>query len=210
MKTNSKLATLLCLIFSVVCWQQAPAGEQSGASNAPCCSKELKPSTPISDTSLYQLDSTWITDEGKEIKLSSLAGRPQVVTMFFANCVMACPILANDMRRIEEALPANIRTNVGFVLISFDTERDTPEALAKYRRARGIPAHWTLLTAKPDDVLELAALLGVKYRKDSLQQFSHSNVITTLNEKGDISFQQIGLNGDVSNTVTALTRLLPL
>jgi protein SCO1 len=187
--------------------QELFAAEKTGQPNAPCCDKELKPSKPISDTSLYQLDSTWTTDQGKEIKLASLAGRPQVVTMFFANCVAACPILAHDMRKIEDALPENIRTNVGFVLISFDTERDTPQALAKFRRARRIPESWTLLTAKPDDILELAALLGVKFKKDAVEQFSHSNLITILNEKGEITFQQIGLNRNPTDAVTALTTL---
>jgi protein SCO1 len=208
MKTHSKLTTLFFLLLPLLLCQEAPAAEKIGTPSAPCCTKELKPSTPITDTSLYQLDSTWITDQAKEVKLASLAGRPQVVTMFFANCVAACPILAHDMRKIEDALPENIRTNVGFVLISFDTERDTPQALAKFRHSRRIPEHWTLLTAKPDDVLELAALLGVKFRKDSVEQFSHSNVISILNEKGEITFQQTGLNRDPADPASALKKLL--
>ncbi|HUS35983.1 MAG TPA: SCO family protein [Verrucomicrobiae bacterium] len=208
MKTHFKLATPLFLLLTLLLCQQVSAADKTNPLQAPCCNKELKPSKPISDTSLYQLDSNWTTDQAKEIKLASLAGRPQVVTMFFANCVAACPILAHDMRKIEDALPEDIRTNVGFVLISFDTERDTPQALAKFRRARRIPESWTLLTAKPDDILELAALLGVKFRKDSVEQFSHSNLITILNEKGEVTFQQTGLNRDPSNAASALQKLV--
>jgi hypothetical protein len=53
---------------------------------------------------------------------------------------------------------------VGFALVSFDSKRDTPAALADYRRARKLPAErWALLRGRPDDVLELAALLGIKF-----------------------------------------------
>ena len=206
MKQTNKF--FLLAFTATVLWflPTANAADLSKAPKPACCTQAL-PSTPISDTSLYQLDSKWITDQGKEIKLASLAGRPQVITMFFANCEYACPILAHDMRKLQDALPADFRTNVGFVLITFDTERDTPAALAKYRRTRSIPENWTLLTAQPDDILELSQLLGVKFKKDARGQFSHSNVITILNAKGEIVFQQTGLNRDPLGGVEALRRL---
>ena len=172
-----------------------------------CCAREIQKGK-TSDKSLYQVDSTWTTDAGKQMKLSSLAGRPQVVTMFFTSCEYACPILANDMKKLEAALPDGIRTNVGFVLITFDSERDTAGALAKYRKTRSIPEHWTLLTAGPDDILELAALLGVKFKKDARGQFAHSNLITVLNSEGEIATQQVGLNRDPSETAKLLKELL--
>jgi protein SCO1 len=172
-----------------------------------CCAQALPPG-PISDTSLYQLDSTWTTDKGTEIKLASFIGRPQVITMFFANCTYACPILAHDMQKLEAALPDDIKAKVGFVLVTFDAERDTPDLLAKYRRTRSIPESWTLLTAQPDDILELSQLLGIKFKKDARGQFSHSNVITILNAKGEIVFQQNGLNQPPSEGLSILKQLL--
>ena len=49
--------------------------------------------------------------------------------MFFANCGYACPVLVNDMQRLRTSLPAEVRAKARFVLVSFDTARDTPEAL---------------------------------------------------------------------------------
>src|SRR5262245_60767301 len=100
--------------------------------------------------------------------------------MFFAKCEYACPLLVHDMKRIEAALPEHVRSNVGFVLVSFDSDRDTPAALAEYRKNHELAANWTLLRGAPDDVLELGALLGVKFKKDARGQFAHSNVITVL------------------------------
>ena len=210
MKPNKNLinGTSICgVVFQIVLALHVVALARADVKTNPlsgnCCAHELREGK-VSDKSLYQVDSTWTTDAGKEIRLSSLAGHPQVVTMFFTSCEYACPILANDMKKLEAALPEAIRTNVGFVLVTFDSERDTAGALAKYRKIRSIPEHWTLLTAGPDDILELAALLGVKFKKDARGQFAHSNLITVLNSEGEIATQQVGLNRDPSETAKLL------
>jgi protein SCO1/2 len=187
--------TVLTLMMAVAVLAAA------GLERPVCCAKGSVASGSISDESLYQLDSVWTNQAAKPMKLASLQGKPVVLTMFFAKCEYACPILVHDMRRIEAGLPESIRTNVNFVLVSFDSERDTPEALTTYQRKHELAANWTLLRGAPDDVLELGALLGVKYKKDSRGQFAHSNVITVLNTRGEIIHQQIGLNGGIADTV---------
>jgi protein SCO1 len=172
---------------------------------ATCCATNGLDPAHFSDASLYQLDSTWTSATGKKIRLGELKGRVQVVTMFFARCEFACPILVHDMKRIEESLPPILRTNVGFLLVSFDSERDTPESLQAYsQRVELDTDRWNLLRGSPDDVLEFAALLGIKFKKDARGQFAHSNVITVLNPAGEIVFQQVGLNQDIQPTLNAL------
>jgi protein SCO1/2 len=162
----------------------------------------------FTDKSIYQTDSVWTNDEQKQIKLRSLTGWPQVIVMFFARCQFACPIIVNDMKRIEAALPENSRGSVGFTLVSFDAKHDTPSALAEYRRTRDLQEkNWTLLCGRSDDVLELAALLGIKFKEGATGQFAHSNVITILNSQGEIVRQEVGLNQDIQETVRLLQRL---
>jgi protein SCO1/2 len=128
--------------------------------------------------------------------------------MFFASCQFACPIIVNDMKRIEAALPARLQGTVGFTLVSFDSERDTPAALAEYRRTQDLSGKsWTLMQGRPDDVLELAALLGVKFKENAAGQFAHSNIITILNAQGEIVHQQVGLNQDIQETIRLLQKL---
>ena len=174
----------------------------------PDCCREPLASSKASDRSLYQLASTWTDDAGREMKLGKLRGRPQVLTMFFSNCEFACPLLVNDMQKIERALPAEVRKRVDFVLVSFDTARDSVRALHAYREKMKLsPAHWTLLRGGEDDIRELAALLGVNYQRDARGQFSHSNLITVLNADGEIVHQQAGLNTDPQETVQVLQKL---
>jgi protein SCO1 len=199
------LSILLCLIL----WQGSHAAQvQSPVGGKPaCCATNPLSPDHFSDTSLYQLESTWTPATGKDLKLGELKGKVQVVTMFFTHCEFACPVLVHDMTRIEAALPRSIGTNVGFVLVSFDSERDTPEVLRAYNARMEFDTNrWKLLRGSSDDVLELAALLGIKFKKDVRGQFAHSNLITVLNPAGEIVHQQIGLNQEVTPTVEAISK----
>jgi protein SCO1/2 len=172
-----------------------------------CCAKSQAP-MECTEKSLYQVESTWTTDEGRQIKLNALRGKPQVIAMFFANCQYTCPITISDLKRIAAAVPENLRNRVGFTLVSFDSERDTPQVLRKIRKERGLDAdNWTVLRGEPDDTRELAALLGVNYRKDASGQFAHSNLITVLNGEGEIVLQQPGLNLPPDKVIEALKSL---
>jgi len=174
-----------------------------------CCSAPVDAviTVPLTDKSIYQLDANWTNDNDQSVKLVSLKGRPQVVAMFFANCTYACPLLVYQMQQLEASLPASLRTNVDFLLVSFDTERDTPTALHEYRKQHELGANWTLLNGDSSDVLDLAALLGVKYKKDAQGQYMHSNVITVLNADGEIAYQQSGLGQNNADTLKALEQL---
>ncbi|MDA7916560.1 SCO family protein, partial [Verrucomicrobia bacterium] len=147
----------------------------------------------------------WTSDLGKEISLGVFSGRPVVLAMFFTHCEFACPIIVQDMKRIEEALPKELKGEVDFVLVSLDPDRDSVEALRSYRNKQGLSLeNWALLRGPKDEVRELSALLGINYRKDERGQFAHSNLITVLNPKGEIIHQKQGLNQSVEDTIKFL------
>lgn len=204
---KSKMAWLF--VLTLLAYGRANADDKTSAPPSCCAAAGSTARGPFTDKSLLQLDSTWTTDGAKPIKLGVLRGRPQVLVMFFASCQYTCPIIISDLKRIEAALPADLRTNVGFTLVSFDSERDTPEALRGVRAQRGLAgANWTLLRGEPEDVRELALLLGVNYRKDAGGQFTHSNLITILNAEGEIAYQQAGFNQPPGGALKQLTSLL--
>lgn len=186
---------------------QIASADQTNVVCRACCMRHLSPAI-FTDKSLYQVESKWTTDEGKDIKFADLAGKPRVVLMFFSHCTTACPILVYDLRRIESSLSTAERSRIGFTLVSFDSEGDTPVVLAQYRKAMNLSDNWTLLNGKPDDVLELAALLGVQYKQNADGQFAHSNAITLLNGQGEIVFQQNGLDSKPEDMVSKIQQLL--
>jgi protein SCO1 len=197
---------LLLAVLAVSCASSAREAESTGQPS--CCTSNLTASARFTDRSLYQLDSSWTNDSGQSLTLGKLQGRVQVVAMFFASCTYACPIIVHDMNRIEAALPETVRAKVGFTLVTIDPARDTPAVLHAYRAARKLSGQrWTLLQGTSDDTLELAALFGVKFKRQASGQFAHSNLITVLNERGEIVHQYAGLNQDVSEIVKRITML---
>jgi protein SCO1/2 len=170
---------------------------------APCCA-ELPAGAPLSARSLYQLDAKWTDDAGQTVTLASLRGQPVVVAMFFASCEYACPVLVNDLQRLRAALPAAVREQTRFVLVSFDVARDTPAVLAAYRAKTSLDAGWTLLRGEATDVQDLAMLLGVNYKQDARGQFAHSNLFTVLNPDGEVAHRHPGLQGDISDAAKAV------
>jgi protein SCO1/2 len=203
MKPIAHVVLGFCAVLAVC--HAAPPSEPP-----PCC-VEGRLEKPLSDKSLYHLESKWTTDDGKPLTLAALRGRPQLVVMFFATCEYACPILVENLKSIERMLPAEARGKAGFLLVSIDPDRDTPEALRAYRAKHAFDrANWTLLRGGVDDIRELAAVLGIQYQRDLRGQFSHSNVITVLDQDGVVAFQQAGLNKDPQATVTALSKTLGL
>jgi protein SCO1/2 len=169
-----------------------------------CCTEEQE-AAAYSLASIYQLDARYINDAGEPFALGDLRGRPVVLTMFFASCGYACPLLVSDMQRIREGLPAEVRKNAAFVLLSFDVVRDTPTALAAYRKERNLDDQFVLLHGDDAAVRELAALLGVKYKQEIDGSFAHSNLITILNPAGEIVHQRVGLQDGLAEAAAALT-----
>jgi protein SCO1 len=198
------------LILTLICTQALAVAEPppvlSVQKVAPCCRAVTTAGKPT-DKSLYLLESKWRSDRGATVPLSVLRGRPQILAMFFTSCEYACPILVNDMKKLEARLPAGVRAQTDFLLVTIDPKRDTPETLAAFREKRALPVeNWTLLRGSDDDTRELAALLGVNYAPESRGQFAHSNLLTVLNAEGEICFQQAGLQADQEQLVGAIEK----
>lgn len=177
------------------------------AQAASCCPKPETAEAPaLPAASLYQAEAEFVTDAGKPFRLEELRGQPVALAMFFAHCSYACPLTTTDLARIREKLPENLRAATRLVMVSFDTERDTPAALRAFRESRGLGAEWIVLHGGDDAVRELAALLGVKFKREADGNFAHSNLITILSREGVIVHQRLGLSGGLDEAAAALGR----
>lgn len=170
--------------------------------------EELAPA-PLDGSSIYQLGSEWKDDRGAEVSISALRGHPVVLAMVYTSCEHACPVIVEDMKRIEQSLPPEQRKRVTFALFSFDPKRDTPAALAAYRAKRGLAdKRWQLFTGDADEVLELAVVLGVQYRPDGFGGFSHSNLVSLLDADGVVHYRLVGLHADPAPLLQSLHGML--
>lgn len=167
-----------------------------------CCQKDAEKTTPTLPTaseSVYLLDSDWLTQDGKDIKLASLQGKVVVAAMVFTHCESACPRIVADMQHIEKEVGNS--PDVVYLLISMDPERDTPQRFVEFAKERQLGEHWTMISSNQDNTDEIANVLGAKIKKLSDGGFDHSNAIYLLDREGNIAFVQEGLNQNADQII---------
>ena len=134
--------------------------------------------------SLYQLDARAVDAHGRPLQWSDLAGRPQLVSMFYANCHLMCPLIIENAKAVQKQLPAASGARLGVAMVSLDPQRDTPAALARVARDHRVPEGWRFLRPATDDVRALASVLDVRYRFREDGSINHTSVLVLLDAQG--------------------------
>lgn len=168
----------------------------------------MKPAEPLPGTSIYNLTSSWTNQDGKSVSLESLRGEPAVVAMGYTRCKDICPMIVADMVAIEDRAKASAMKGVHYAFFSLDSDVDTPERLTAFARDRGLDlGDWVLFNGDDKAVRELAAALGVRYRRDASGGFDHSAIITILDADGRIIAQQPDVTAKTDEMVKKLSTL---
>lgn len=158
------------------------------------------PVRPLPAESVYQVDASLTRAGGGAVEWRSLRGTPRVVTMFYSTCRAVCPMIVESARAVQRSLPEGDQAHMGFVLVSMDPARDTPETLARVQRERHLDAaSWLLLQPRQEDVRPLAAILGVRYRALADGEFNHTTTLVLLDAEGRVlaRTEKIGGAGDL-------------
>lgn len=162
----------------------------------------LPGNAPLPGRSIYLLEGPWSKAGGGSFALADLRGRPVLVLLFYGTCQSACPVLVRDLQRIDAQLADQDRAGARYLLVSFDPTVDTPERLADYAKDHGLAAdRWTLASGTPDQVRELAAVLGVNYRPTGDGHYSHTQRITILDRDGVVAESFDGMDRPIEPIV---------
>jgi len=157
-----------------------------------------------SERSIYQLDSPWVEDNGRKMQLDALEGDMQFLALIYTTCTGVCPVTVKSMQMFSRNMPADIKGKIRFLLVTVDPEHDTLAILRDYRRDMKLDRHWKLLRGSPEDVRELAAVLGFNYEQIESGQFAHSNLVTILDRRGEIVHQQNDFASDTRPVIEAI------
>jgi protein SCO1/2 len=142
---------------------------------------------PLPGDSIYQLPMVLTDQHGKRWDWGSKRGQPQVVAMFYTSCQFTCPLIVDSGKAIEHALGPAERQRLGLMLISIDPKRDTPAALMRVAKERGLDgAHWSLASPDAPSVRAAAGVLGVRYRQLANGDFNHTSGLLLLDRDGRI------------------------
>ncbi len=163
------------------------------------------PATEDPSESVYQLEAPLTAQDGRTIGLDVYRGKPVLVTMFYSSCQATCPLIIETLRSVEKKLtPAQLK-DLRVLLVSIDPEHDTAEVLAATAKARRVDvSRWTLARADERTVRQIAAVLGVQYRKLPDGQFSHATQISVLDAQGKIVAQSDQLGAADERLVRAI------
>jgi protein SCO1/2 len=137
------------------------------------------------------------SQDGAEVTLGSLHGKVIAVSFIYASCPDVCPMLTDKMARVQDALGTDFGTEVAFVSITVDPQRDTPEVLKEYAEAFDAKlAGWSFLTGTPAAVREVARRYGVAVAPAPDGQVDHTLLTTLVDRQGVMRVQYLGYRFD--------------
>lgn len=160
-----------------------------------------------SDESIYNLESKWENQNADTIQLKHFAGKPTIMAMIYTHCAFSCPLIVADMKELQKLIPENKRKDINFLLISIDPDNDRPDTLTSFmKREKLDQKYWTMLTGTETKIRELASVLGFKYKKSSMMDYAHSNLISVLNPNGEIAEQINGFGADKKSLINEVLK----
>jgi len=160
--------------------------------------RDITKNHTVSDFNLINQNGSFITSEDYKNKI-------YVVDFFFTSCPSICPIMTNNMLKIQDEFIDN--NEVMLLSMSVTPEIDNVEILKQYAVDKGvIDSKWNITTGQKKHIYELARksyFAVLKQGDGGLQDFIHSpNFILVDNKK-----QIRGIyDGTVENEISRLIK----
>jgi protein SCO1/2 len=154
--------------------------------------------------SVYRLNPRLTDQDGHPFELASLQGGPVLVSMFYSSCEMVCPVLFETITQTVRSAPPAVRDRLRILMVTFDPERDTVAVLKETAQKHGCDPHWSLVRGSSADVRQIAAALGVQYRRLDNGEFNHSTSVLLLDSQGRIARRSGSLGSVDALLVSAL------
>ena len=133
----------------------------------------------------WQLPQFELLDQnGKLFTASGMKGKVWVVDFFYSSCPGPCPALTSQLSGVHRDFAGE--SGVGFLSISSDPEKDTPEVLRAYAGKFHADERWFFLTGSKTRIYELANYgfkLSLKEVVDSPDPISHSTRLCLVDQQ---------------------------
>lgn len=130
----------------------------------------------------------FINQDGKKITNKNFEGKVYVVEFFFTTCPSICPIMNDNMIKIQNKFFGN--PNLAIASITINPENDTPQVLKAYAKKHNITnPNWHFLTGEKQKIYDLANKgfnLYVGENSKVAGGFEHSGFFALIDQDGNI------------------------
>lgn len=146
------------------------------------------------------------------VKSTDMKGKVWVADFFFTTCQTICPIMTNNMKRLNEST-RDLEKDVQFISFSINPTYDKPSMLSKYIKHHAISStNWYFLTGDEEETHRL----GIENfqifagRDDEAEGgFAHSGAFTLVDKEGYVRGVYLGTdNKQVEQLEEDLRKLL--
>lgn len=125
--------------------------------------------------------------DNKIITQDNYKGKVHVVEFFFANCPTICPIMNQNMLKLQQDFYGNMK--FGIASITIDPANDTVEALKQHATDLGVKnPYWYMLTGDSKYIYDLAAQFNLYtgVNPEAPGGFEHSGLFALIDQDGNI------------------------
>ena len=130
----------------------------------------------------------FINQNGELLSDSYYKNKVYVVEFFFTTCPTICPIMNENMVKIQNEFYGN--TTFGIASFSINPSYDTPEILKEYAKKNGATLKtWHFFTGEQDDIYTLANKGFALYAGENPEAaggFEHSGMFALIDKSGHI------------------------
>ncbi len=131
--------------------------------------------------------------DGRQRSLASLRGKVVAVSFIYTWCPDVCPMLTATMANVRDELGDHFGTDIVFVTITFDPDRDTVEVLRSFAEAfEADPKSWMFLTGKPQNIATITKNYGVVTFPGQDGAIDHNLLTTLVDRNGVMRVQYAG------------------
>src|SRR5690554_428355 len=158
----------------------------------------------------YIPDFSFVAQDSSRIGREQMEGKITIVDFIFTSCPSICPIMSNEMERVQDAF--RDEDLVQIYSISIDPDYDTPAVLAAYADKHGAsPDKWFFLNGSKEITYDLARCgfaLPIVDGEGRPDDFVHSDKFILVDEKGRIRGYYSGVEREGVDQLILETKIL--
>lgn len=147
-----------------------------------------------------------LTDQfGKPISLSQFRGEPVVLTFMYTHCPDICPLTAEKLRQVQQALGKD-SAHVMMLAVSIDPKGDSRAAALNFSQTHKLTSNWHYLIGTHDELSPVWNSYSIYAQSADPNKVTHTDALYLIDKQGRerIFFADDFTNAQLTNDLKIL------